>query len=262
MVRFWVDGPFTEPYPAWCCALWQRAPSPHAPGKVPPVHAVGVCTHVCVAVSVHADALHLLRVHIQGCTAPQSGVTCPSRAGEKAEVGGELPCRERGQHRDSRALTGSGGDLISSSFSSWVEERWSCSSVFSACGRQRTGLGQEEGTVPWALCPWMGTLCTAGPQNPQTCTRGGRCPRGSTRPSSRTAAGSPPHSQDTPLHTPPRLPRGGSLSRCQRRKSRINLGILIPLSPTREAGAAPVQRQGLGDIPSATASPGDLGDVP
>lgn len=34
------------------------------------------------------------------------------------------------------------------------------------------------------------------------------------------------------------------------------------LVSTRAAGAAPMQRQGLGDIPSATASPGDLGRVP
>lgn len=115
-----------------------------------------VCAHTCV--------LHYQ--YMQGCTAPQSGMACPSRAWEKAELGGELPSRERGQRRDSQGLTGSGGDLISSSFSSWVEERWSCSSVFSACGRQRTGLGQEEGPGPWPLCPWVGTLCTAGPQNP------------------------------------------------------------------------------------------------
>lgn len=190
------------------------------------MHAVGMCTHVPVAVSGHADALHLLRAHIQGCTAPQSGVTFPSGAWGKAELGGELPSRERGQRRDSRGLTGSGDDPISSSFSSWAEERWSCSSVFSACGRQRAGLGKEDGTAPRPLCPCTGAQQV--PARPQTCTRGGRCRRGSTRPSSRTAARSPPRSQDTPPRTPRRPPRGGSRSHCHGRKSSVQLGLPIP----------------------------------
>lgn len=77
-------------------------------------------------------AVPLLRVHI-------CGLTCPTGTWGRAELGAELSSWETGQHRDSWALTGSGDDPISFSFSSWVEERWSCSSVFSACGRKQTG---------------------------------------------------------------------------------------------------------------------------
>lgn len=87
------------------------------------------------------------------------------------------------------------------------------------------------------------------PKSTQTCTRGGCCPRGSTRPSSHTAAGSLLRSQDTPLHIPPHLPRGGFLSHCQRRKSRINLGIPIPCLPPEQLGQPQCSYKGWGTFP-------------
>lgn len=114
---------------------------------------------------------------------------------------------------------------------------------------QQTRLRKEEGTSPWPLSLGGDSVHSRSPKSRQTCTRGGRCPRGSTRPSSRTAAGSPLRSQGTPPRTPPHPPRGGFLSRCQRRKSRIILGIPIPCFPPEQLGQPQCSYRGWGTFP-------------
>lgn len=60
------------------------------------------------------------------------------------------------EYGDNVGLTGSGGDRISSSSSSWVEERWSCSSAVSAYGTKQAGLGGSRDS-PLCSVPPMGT---------------------------------------------------------------------------------------------------------
>lgn len=146
--------------------------------------------------------------------------------------------------------------------------------LFSLGGESRQGWGEKEhppGGLLASVSPNRDLAggetsppCTPAPQNPlygssQTYTRGGRCPHGSTRPSSRTAAGSPRRSRGTPPRTPPHLPRGGFLSRCRRRKRRIKLGPPIPRLPREQPGGEawgnPSAAAGAGEHPPPPQQP-------
>lgn len=111
-------------------------------------------------------------------------------------------------------------------------------------------VGQRKRDRPLASVSLDGDpVHSRSPQSVHTCTRGGHCPRGSTRPSSRTAAGSPLRSRDTPPRTPPHPPRGGFLSHCQRRKHRIHLGIPVPCLPPEQLGQPQCSYRGQGTFP-------------